>query len=84
MIGRKAGAAVCKLAGLPGKRLHDCRRTAARNLIRSGRQNAWRCSSPVSRWERFRRLPRQTQRHTQRRPEHLSIQSSNGPGRSPK
>jgi len=34
MIGRKAGAAVCKR--LPGKRLHDCRRTAARNLIRSG------------------------------------------------
>jgi hypothetical protein len=25
-----------RLAGLPGKRLHDCRRTAARNLIRSG------------------------------------------------
>ena len=36
MIGRKAWAAACKLAGLPGKRLHDCRRTAARNLIRSG------------------------------------------------
>ena len=33
---RKAWAAACKLAGLPGKRLHDCRRTAARNLIRSG------------------------------------------------
>ena len=33
---RKAWAAACKLAGLPGKRLHDCRRTPARNLIRSG------------------------------------------------
>src|SRR5687768_8478007 len=33
---RKAWAAACKLAGLPGKRLHDCRRTTARNLIRSG------------------------------------------------
>jgi integrase len=33
---RKAWANACKLAGLPGKRLHDCRRTAARNLIRSG------------------------------------------------
>jgi integrase len=26
----------CRLAGLPTKRLHDCRRTAARNLIRAG------------------------------------------------
>lgn len=33
---RKAWAAACKLAGLPGKRLLDCRNTAARNLIRSG------------------------------------------------
>ena len=32
----KAWRAACKLAGLPGKKLHDCRRTAARNLIRSG------------------------------------------------
>ena len=32
----KAWRAACKLAGLPEKRLHDCRRTAARNLIRSG------------------------------------------------
>jgi integrase len=31
-----AWKAACKLAALPGKRLHDCRRTAARNLIRSG------------------------------------------------
>jgi len=33
---RKAWAAACTLAELPGKRVHDCRRTAARNLIRSG------------------------------------------------
>ena len=33
---RKAWKAACKAAGFPGKRLHDCRRTAARNLIRSG------------------------------------------------
>lgn len=33
---RKAWAKACKQAGVPGKRLHDCRRTAARNLIWSG------------------------------------------------
>jgi integrase len=33
---RKAWAAGCKVAKLKGKHLHDCRRTAARNLIRSG------------------------------------------------
>jgi hypothetical protein len=32
----KVWKAARKLAGLPGKRLDDCRRTAARNLIRSG------------------------------------------------
>jgi integrase len=33
---RKRWYRACRLAGLPGKHLHDCRRTAARNLIRSG------------------------------------------------
>jgi len=33
---RRGWAAACKAARLMGKRLHDCRRTAARNLIRSG------------------------------------------------
>jgi hypothetical protein len=28
--------AACKLARLPGKKLQDCRRTAARNMTRSG------------------------------------------------
>ena len=33
---RKAWEAACEAAGLLGKHLHDCRRTAARNFIRSG------------------------------------------------
>ncbi len=33
---RKSWDRACTLAGLPGKRLHDCRRTMARNLVRSG------------------------------------------------
>jgi integrase len=32
---RRAWASACKAAKLPGKRLHDCRRTAARNLVRA-------------------------------------------------
>ena len=33
---KKAWPRACQLAGVPGRRLHDCRRTAARNLIRAG------------------------------------------------
>src|SRR4029453_17927124 len=32
----KAWPEACQRAGVPGRRLHDCRRTAARNLIRAG------------------------------------------------
>jgi len=33
---RKTWDGAGKAAGLPGKKLHDCRRTAARNLVRAG------------------------------------------------
>ncbi len=33
---RRAWPAACQHAGVPGRVLHDCRRTAARNLIRAG------------------------------------------------
>jgi integrase len=32
----KAWPEACRQAGVPGRRLHDCRRTAARNLVRAG------------------------------------------------
>jgi integrase len=37
---RRSWQRACKLAGLPGKLLHDFRRTAVRNLIRAGVQQA--------------------------------------------
>ena len=33
---KKAWPNACQKAGVPGRRLHDCRRTAARNFIRAG------------------------------------------------
>lgn len=35
-VWRAAWRRACRLAGVPGRRLHDCRRTAARNLVRAG------------------------------------------------
>ena len=33
---RRAWPAACRQAGVPGRLLHDCRRTTARNLVRAG------------------------------------------------
>ena len=33
---RRAWPRACRLAGVDGRVLHDCRRTAARNLVRAG------------------------------------------------
>ena len=35
-VWRAAWRRACQVAGVPGRRLHDCRRTAARNLVRAG------------------------------------------------
>ncbi len=35
-VWRTAWPAACRQAGVPGRLLHDCRRTAARNLVRAG------------------------------------------------
>jgi integrase len=35
-VWKKAWPEACRCAGVPGRRLHDCRRTAARNLVRAG------------------------------------------------
>ena len=37
---RRSWLSACRAAGLPGRLLHDFRRTAVRNLIRSGVQQA--------------------------------------------
>ena len=45
---RRAWPAACRQAGVPGRLLHDCRRTTARNLVRAGVPGrwTWRCTGP--------------------------------------